>query len=116
MLLGWFGLDLGLEWLSLVRRGWLLVALGGGGESGAAPPAERDTATGATRGGVDEVRAGGRCASALWPRNTSRHGHQGARGSARYGDPPPLLPWIDPPPSPTSNYNQAISFSIRHDI
>ena len=61
MLLGWFGLDLGLEWLSLVRRGWLLVALGGGGESGAAPPAERDTATGATRGGVDEVRAGGRC-------------------------------------------------------
>jgi len=28
------------------------------------------------------------------------HRHQVARGSARYGDPPPLFPWIDPPPSP----------------
>jgi len=45
---------------------------------------------------ADEARAGAGSISC----NTSRHCHQVARGSARYGDPPPLLPWIDPPPSP----------------
>ena len=80
MLLGWFGLDLnGSVWF---RRGVILVALGGGGKNGAPAPHHQLNATRRTRngGGVDEARADGQCAR--------------AGGSARYGDPPPLLPFL----------------------
>ena len=121
MLLGWFGLGLGLEWVSLVRSGVYWFALGGRGKTARAAPAPAPSVPVSVpcgcRGSILRARLRSRRLQGIDTKRRRRlrrsprrrgvdqpqhqpHRHQVARGSARYGDPPPLFPWIDPPPSP----------------